>query len=120
MARKFSKSSPARKERQSYRKSGAGNSPAPGSEIQGSTPKPLLMERRSGNFSNSGAIGAKPLESAAYILEMSLVLRNVANDSGLNFLAYLLDMAAEEADGLLQAEKHRRSPVPAMKSSQAQ
>jgi len=37
-------------------------------------------------------------EVAAYILDMSLVLRNSANEAGLVFLAYLLDMAAEEAD----------------------
>lgn len=37
-------------------------------------------------------------EAAGYIMEMSLTLRNLANDTGLEFLAYLLDMAAEEAD----------------------
>ena len=42
--------------------------------------------------------GPSSREAAAYILDMSLTLRNIANDSGLVFLAYLLDMAAEEAD----------------------
>lgn len=37
-------------------------------------------------------------QAAAYVQDMSLVLRNIANDAGLDFLAYLLDMAAEEAE----------------------
>ena len=52
----------------------------------------------------------EPNEAADYILEMSLTLRNIANDSGLEFLAYLLDMAAEEADGLSSEKTAAASP----------
>lgn len=112
MVRKVSRSSLARKDRQSFRKSDAVVNPAHDHEIRDHAPQPALSGNRSEKLSNTRAISANPQETAAYILEMSLALRNVANDSGLDFLAYLLDMAAEEADGLLQADKHHRSPVP--------
>lgn len=38
-----------------------------------------------------------PQQVAAYVLDMTLALRNVASNSGMDFLAYLLDMAAEES-----------------------
>ncbi|MFV2091999.1 MAG: hypothetical protein ACC634_02835 [Hyphomicrobiales bacterium] len=37
---------------------------------------------------------------SAYIFDLAVPLRNVASRAGLDFLAYLLDMVAEEADGL--------------------
>jgi len=38
-------------------------------------------------------------QASAYILDIAVPLRNVASRAGLDFLAYLLDMVAEEADG---------------------
>lgn len=43
-------------------------------------------------------------EAASYIQDMSIGMRNIANDSGLTFLAYLLDMAAEQAESNANSE----------------
>lgn len=70
---------------------------ASGTGISGS----VALSHRNTNLpppKNLGANAPEPVETATYILDMSLALRNIANDSGHTFLAYLLDMAAEEAD----------------------
>jgi len=94
----------ARKDRRSYRKGGEDAVSTGNQKSQDQTPKPIMPDPRSDQVPLSSATGSKPLDTAAYILEMTLALRNAANDSGLDFLAYLLDMAAEEADGLVRAE----------------
>lgn len=45
-------------------------------------------------------------QTAAYIADMSLGLRAMADKAGLPFLTYLLDMAVQEA--MQQSEVHRR------------
>lgn len=49
---------------------------------------------------------------SAYIFDLAVPLRNVASRAGLDFLAYLLDMVAEEADGL-----SRKATSPASRRS---
>ncbi|MHA1545119.1 MAG: hypothetical protein ACTSUY_01675, partial [Alphaproteobacteria bacterium] len=48
---------------------------------------------------------ADPQQVSAYVLDMTLALRNVASNAGLDFLAYLLDMAAEESLDLSRRTK---------------
>lgn len=50
-------------------------------------------------------------ETAAYIVELALSLRDLAGGVGLDFLAYLLDMAAEEANGRALAGGARVRPI---------
>jgi len=109
MGRKINRVSTARKDRRSYRK-GAEGADAEGIEsAEGAGYTAFaggagIGEPGSERVPFSKVTGSNPLDTAAYILEMTLALRDIASESKLDFLAYLLDMAAEEADGHLRAK----------------
>ena len=119
--RKMNESSPARKDRLSHRKGGGRTAIAGKIEAEEDAPPQYSqvsapLDLNSGTQDTSAAKinsrsahpprtnAAKQQDTAAYVLDMTLALRNIANDSGLDFLAYLLDMAAEEADGVVRRE----------------
>ncbi len=102
MGRKVNRASIERKNRKSYRKSTQGLASVGDAGIQEPRPRNPIREPGSDQASHSNIVGSKPRETAAYILEMTLALRDVASETKLDFLAYLLDMAAEEADGMLR------------------
>jgi len=104
VARKLSRASLARKDRRSRRTGGESAVASDSRKNQSHLPKPTTTNFALNRVTIGKTTGSNPPETATYILEMTLALRNVASDSGLDFLAYLLDMAAEEADGLVRAE----------------
>ncbi len=65
---------------------------------EGSVSSVGMLEKKGGKQLQSVAIANTKRESAEYIREMIIVLRELADSSDLVFLAYLLDMAYEEAD----------------------
>ncbi len=50
-------------------------------------------------------VDAPPADVAQYVADMVLELRNMAKDNKLEFLAYLLEMAYQEAFDLSQQKK---------------
>ncbi len=52
-----------------------------------------------------------PAETAGYIHEMCGQMRELAARSGYRFLAYLLDMAGQEASACVTSEDNRSRPV---------
>ena len=65
---------------------------------------PAPAPRDPGLRNKSAGAPEDPLEMAAYIAEITLEMRNMATNAGLPFLAYLLEMAFQEAFDLSQGE----------------
>ncbi|VAW16596.1 hypothetical protein MNBD_ALPHA09-1130 [hydrothermal vent metagenome] len=110
--RKSNGSTPARKGRQSHRKGTGRTTTATtisGGERRKTKPQQSPPAGRVTQIPAYKTMDSKSLDTALYIVAMTQELRNMAGDSGLDFLAYLLDMAAEEADGVIRHESQAAS-----------
>jgi len=61
----------------------------------------IIRENRADDPASLPA-SASPEETAAYIADVTLQMRNLANRSGMKFLSYLLEMSFQEAFDISQ------------------